>query len=76
MCQASPNMDRPYPWRCADCGLKEVRPAVVEHRTTMKHENVLHDVIVPDLRVSKCANCGMVLIDEEADARSRATFRE
>ena len=69
-------MNRPYPWRCDECGNKAVQQTVIEHRAQVKHENALHEVYVPDLPVHQCNHCKAVTVGEEADARIREALRK
>ena len=59
---------KPFPWRCAECGEKAIRPAVVDHSVQVKHENIVHDVRVDRLPVNKCENCGCILGTDEGEA--------
>ena len=38
---------KPFPWRCPECGKKEVRPATVQHTSQIKHDGRLYTVEVP-----------------------------
>lgn len=58
---------KPFPWRCPECGKKEVRPATVAHTSEIKHDGRLHTVEIPKLRVPRCAACGEFVFDNDAD---------
>ncbi len=57
---------RPFPWRCAKCRQKEVYPTVIAYRGEVPYEGRLHTVLVPQLRVPRCANCGELAFGNEA----------
>ena len=59
---------RPFPWRCADCGKKEIRPAIVNYDAPLKYEGDLLSIKVPDLELPCCSNCGNRLITETAES--------
>lgn len=69
-------MNRPYPWRCASCGTKAIQPAVIEHRSQVKHENSLHEVYIAALPVHQCMKCGIVLMGDDVDEIIRARLRD
>lgn len=69
-------MNKPYPWRCATCNERAVKPATVDYRTKIKHENALHDVYVAAIPAHKCENCGAVSLGEDADNAVRAALRD
>ena len=58
---------KPFPWRCPECGKKEVGPATVAHTSEIKHDGRLHTVEIPKLRVPRCAACGELVFDNDAD---------
>jgi putative zinc finger/helix-turn-helix YgiT family protein len=66
---------RPFPWRCPECGQKEVRPAELHHTSEIRHEGRLHTVELPRLRVPRCAACGEVVFDNEADRQIAEALR-
>lgn len=67
---------RPFPWRCPACGKKEVRLARIAHRSEVRYEGRLHAVEVPTLRAARCAACGELVFDNDADEQIAAAFRE
>ena len=68
--------DKPFPWRCPECGKKEVRPATVRHSSQIKHDGRLYTVDVPRLRVPRCKACGELVFDNGADEQIAAALRE
>jgi hypothetical protein len=67
---------KPFPWRCPECGKKEVRPAIVAHTSEIRHDGRLYTVDVPKLRVPRCKACGELIFDNEADDQIAKAFRE
>ena len=68
--------DKPFPWRCPECGKKEVRPATVHHSSQIKHDGRLYTVEVCRLRVPRCKLCGELVFDNGADEQIAAALRE
>ncbi len=67
---------RPFPWRCPECGKREVRLAVVAHTSQIKHDGRLYVVEVPKLRVPRCEACGELVFDNAADEQIAHALRE
>ena len=67
---------KPFPWRCPECGKKEVRPAIVQHTSHVKHDGRLYTVEIPRLRVPQCGACGELVFDNEADKEIARGLRE
>jgi putative zinc finger/helix-turn-helix YgiT family protein len=67
---------KPFPWRCPECGKKEVRPASVDHASQVKHDGRLYAVDVPGLRVPRCGACGETVFDNDADEQIARALRE
>jgi len=67
---------KPFPWRCPECGKKEVRPATVQHVSQIKHDGRLYSVEVPMLRVPQCIACGELVFDNGADDQIAEALRE
>jgi putative zinc finger/helix-turn-helix YgiT family protein len=73
---ASPSSDKPFPWRCPECGKKEVRPATIRHTSQIKHDGRLYEISVPELRVPKCGACGELVFDNVADEQIGQALRQ
>src|SRR3972149_3200680 len=67
---------KPFPWRCPECGKKEVRPAVVSHTSEIRHDGRLYTVKVPKLRVPRCVACGELIFDNDADDQIAWALRD
>jgi putative zinc finger/helix-turn-helix YgiT family protein len=67
---------RPFPWRCPECGKKEVRLATVNHISQIKHDGRLHTVPMPRLRVPRCGACGELVFDNDSDEQIARALRD
>ena len=50
--------EKTYPWTCGNCGQKKVEPILEDYKTQFKHDGKIHDLIIPNLEVPTCQNCG------------------
>lgn len=66
---------KPFPWRCPECGEREVRPATVRHTSQIKHDGRMYTVAVPRLRVPRCGACGEMVFDNDADEQIARALR-
>jgi putative zinc finger/helix-turn-helix YgiT family protein len=71
-----PSGGKPFPWRCPECGKKEVRPATVQHTSQVKHDGRLYTVEIPALRVPQCGAYGELVFDNDADEQIARALRE
>ena len=65
---------RPFPWFCPKCRRKEVRRVTVPYQCELLHEGRPVAVILPNLGVPKCGNCGELVFDYEADDQINRAF--
>lgn len=72
----SETKNRPFPWRCPECGKKEVHPAVVQHTSQIRHDGRAYTIELPELRVPRCAACGELVFDNDADQQIALALRE
>jgi putative zinc finger/helix-turn-helix YgiT family protein len=68
--------DRAFSPKCGKCRQRAVGLATVPYTTTFDHDGRKYTVTVPDLVVPRCSNCGTIALDEEANRRLSAAFRE
>ena len=54
----SANEDRPFPWRCRQCGKQDVVMATVQYEPEVRHDGRLHTFSIPDLQLPVCQACG------------------
>lgn len=66
---------KPFPWRCPECGKREVQRATVRHVSAIRHDGRLYEIEVPALRVPKCAACGELVFDNDADGQIAQALR-
>jgi len=74
--ESTQKQGKPFPWRCLECGKKEVRPAVVSHTSEIRHDGRLYTVKVPKLRVPRCKACDELIFENEADEQIALALRE
>lgn len=67
---------RAYPKRCGKCGEKTMALATVPYTTTIEHDGRSYRVEISDLSVPRCSHCQALSIDDEADSRISAAFRQ
>jgi putative zinc finger/helix-turn-helix YgiT family protein len=67
---------KPFPWKCPECGKKEVRRSAVRHVSQVKHDGRVYAVEVSRLRVPKCQACGELIFDDVADEQIAAALRQ
>jgi len=65
-----------YPIRCIECGRKEVFPAVIRQTIQRNHDGRIYDLVIDDLPVAKCRNCGEVSYALDSDDRIIAVLRK
>lgn len=66
-----------FPWLCACCGAHGVSPAVVANRVVeMRHDNVVHNVLVETLPINRCSNCQTEYAVPEGEAAMDAALRK
>lgn len=70
-----PNRDRPFPWRCGNCGERDVDRKSTKHRTTIKYEGRHYEIVIPDLQLPTCKKCGEVVFDNFAGEQIDNAFR-
>jgi len=68
--------DKPFPWRCTDCGKTAIEPDVIDHTSMIKYDGRLHEVRIPNLHILRCRNCGGILFGNEADEQIARALRD
>ncbi|HMC65351.1 MAG TPA: hypothetical protein VKI65_10475 [Gemmataceae bacterium] len=66
---------RPFPWWCPNCRKKAVYRATMPYRLSILHDGQHHEVEVPELGVPRCAECGELVFDNQADDDINRVFR-
>jgi putative zinc finger/helix-turn-helix YgiT family protein len=68
---------KPFPWKCGTCRQRALAPAVAEYREEVEHDGRVYTIVIPALQVLKCANCGALVLDDDANRQvSEALRRE
>jgi putative zinc finger/helix-turn-helix YgiT family protein len=67
--------EREFSKKCGKCRERAVVLAPVTYTTQIDHDGRKYTVTLPDLVVPRCANCGTVALDEEANRQITAAFR-
>jgi len=52
--------DKPYPWTCGNCAQKTVEPVIGDYATQFKHDGKLYDIVLSQVEIPTCQNCGTV----------------
>jgi hypothetical protein len=74
--EADRSKSRPFPWRCARCRQITVNPEVIAYHCEVPYEGRVHAVVVPQLTVPRCRNCGELAFGNDAsDQISEAVRR-
>lgn len=68
--------DRPYPWTCGNCAQKRVQPVVQDYSTQFKHDGKLHELVIHNLPIPTCENCGTKQFSLEQNDRITQALRE
>jgi hypothetical protein len=72
----APNLEKPFPWRCRQCGKHEVVMATTEYQAEVRHEGRLHAFTIPNIEIPVCQACGARVFTEAADAQVNDALRE
>lgn len=68
--------ERAFSTKCEKCRQRAVALARMSYTTQMDHDGRKYTVAIPDLLVPQCGNCGTIVLDEEANCRISAAFRQ
>ena len=66
---------KPFPWRCPKCGLKEVRPSVAPYAAEVKHDGRVHEVAIDQLEIPTCQSCGEKVFSKHVDDQISQALR-
>src|SRR5437870_3918773 len=59
--------DRAFPWFCPRCRRKEVRRTTIPYQCQRNYNGRLITVVLANLAVPRCDNCGELVFDYEAE---------
>ncbi len=66
---------RLFPWFCANCRKKEVRPVTIPYQCERFHNGRPITVILPALTVPQCANCGELVFTYDTEEQINLAYR-
>lgn len=71
-------IEREFSKKCGNpqCRARAVVLTTIPYSITVDHDGRKHDVAIPDFVVPRCAKCGAVVLDEEANRQISAAFRQ
>lgn len=67
---------KPFPWGCAHCGARTVRPITEDYVTKVNHEGKIYGIRVPNAVVPCCSQCGRKVLTQSLSGRIYAALRE
>lgn len=76
MARPKRTVDRPFPWRCGNCGQEHVDRVSTPYTTTIHYDGRAYEVVVPDLQLPICANCGEVVFDNHTGHQINRVLRQ
>ncbi len=68
--------DKSYPWTCGKCAQKRVEPVVGNYSVDFKHDGKLHNIVLSQIEIPTCQNCGNVLTGIEIGDKVTKALRE
>ena len=68
--------DKPYPWTCGNCAQKRVEPVVRDYTVDFKHDGKLHNIVLSQVEIPTCQNCGNVQTGIELGEKVTKALRE
>lgn len=68
--------DKPYPWTCGKCAQKRVEPVVGDYSVDFKHDGKLHNIVLSQIEIPTCQNCGNVQTGIEIGGKVTKALRE
>lgn len=72
----SPDLPRPFPWRCRQCGKTEVVMATTEYQAEVRHDGRLYRFTIPNLEIPVCQACSARVFTEAVDAQVNDALRD
>ena len=69
-------VERAFSRKCGKCRQRAMELATVPYTTQIDHDGRKYTVIIADLAVPRCANCGTISLDDEANRQISAAFRQ
>jgi putative zinc finger/helix-turn-helix YgiT family protein len=67
---------KPFPWKCGKCRERAVNPATLPtYSADLEHDGRKYHVVLTDMQVAKCENCGTIMLDDAASRRLSDALR-
>lgn len=66
---------KPFPWRCLECGQTDVVPKTSPYAGEVKHDGRLHTIEIPQLEIPTCGSCGAQVFSNHVDAQISKALR-
>ena len=66
---------KPFPWRCVECGKREVVPAKIPYTAEIKHDGTLYAIEISELEIPVCAVCGEKVFSNDVDEQITQALR-
>jgi putative zinc finger/helix-turn-helix YgiT family protein len=67
---------KPFPWKCGNCRERAVNPATLPtYSADLEHDGRKYHVMLTDMQVAKCDNCGTIMLDDVASRRLSDALR-
>lgn len=66
---------RPFPWFCPNCRRKEVRRVTIPYQCQRLHDGKPIAVVLSDLDVPQCGNCGELVFTYDTEEQINRAFR-
>jgi hypothetical protein len=70
------NIEKPFPWRCRQCGKTEVVTAKTEYQAEVRYDGRLYTFTIPNLEIPICQACGAKVFTETVDAQVNEALRD
>lgn len=71
----APDRQRPFPWRCRECGAQQVESATMTYEAAVRHDGRLYHFTIPRLTLPVCNACGAKLFTTEVDSQINHALR-
>jgi DNA-binding transcriptional regulator YiaG len=67
--------ERPFPWRCRNCGRNEVVPTSLPYDAEVHYDGRLYEINIPNLELPVCRACGEKVFTEFVDDQINRALR-
>ena len=66
---------KPYPRHCGECKTVAVEPAYIPYTANVKHDNEMHQIVIPHLHVDRCGKCQEIFFTNVTDEQITSALR-